>query len=354
MPPTPRVSVILVTYNSIPDLEQCLPALRGQTVPAEVVVVDNDSPDGTADWVATHHRDVRLVRSGSNLGYAGGNNLGFSLTDTALLAVLNPDTEPAPTWLEELIRAQEENPQAGLLTSSVRLRERPGHINACGNDLHVTGIAFCRGLNEPAASHARETPVPAVSGAAFLARREILEELDGFDAEFFMYLEDTDLSIRCRLAGHEVIYVPGSVALHRYANSQSPGKLYYLERNRHLLLFKDFRPGTLLAMAPVLVLGEVQAWTFALLRGPPYLRAKARAYGWTWSRRRHIRESSRRIARRVPDGSVLRLMTARLAIDQVQGDSRAVRVLSAVIEAAYRVLFLPARLLIRRGGAVSG
>lgn len=346
-PPPPRVSVIVVTYNSIQDLEHCLPALKRQTTPAEVVVVDSDSPDGTADWVATHHPDLRLIRAGANLGYAGGNNLGFSLTDSPLLAVLNPDTEPTPTWLEELIQAQERNPAAGLLTSSIRLHHRPDHINACGNELHVTGIAFCRGLNEPAAAHAVQRPVAAVSGAAFLARRAVLEELHGFDPEFFTYLEDTDLSIRCRLAGHEVLYVPQSVVLHRYVNHQTPRKLYYLERNRLLLLFKDLRPATLALMAPVLLLGEVQAWTYALLRGLPYLRAKAHSYRWVWSRRRHISERSRLVIRARSDSSVLRLMTPRLAIDQVQGDGRGARLLSALVEAVYQFLFLPARHLIR-------
>ena len=343
--PPPQVAVIVVTYNSISDLEHSLPALAAQTVAAEVVVVDNDSSDGTADWVAAHHPEVRLVRSGSNLGYAGGNNLGFSITQTPLLAVLNPDTEPSPTWLEELISAHRRNPRAGLLTSSVRLHGRPDHINACGNDLHVTGLAFCRGLNEPASAYPDSTQVAAASGAAFLSTRAVLEELHGFDPEFFTYLEDTDLSIRCRLAGHEVVYVPESVVLHRYVNHQTPRKLYYLERNRLLLLFKDFRAPTLLALAPVLLFGEVQAWTYAGLRGLPYLRAKAHSYRWAWSRRRHIAERSRLVIRRSPDSSVLRLMTPRLAIDQVQGDSPGIRLLSKLVETLYRLLFLPARLL---------
>lgn len=339
--------MILVAYNSRQDLEHCLPALAAQTVPHLAVVVDNESTDGTAAWVESNHPEVTLVRSPDNLGYAGGNNLGFSRTSTPLLAVLNPDTIPAPTWLEALVDAQRRNPEAGLLTSSVRLHDEPDRINACGNDLHVSGIAFCRGLGEPASRHLREQPVAAASGAAFLAPRAVLEEVHGFDPEFFTYLEDTDLSVRVRLAGHEVLYVPGSVVLHRYVNHQTARKLYFLERNRLLMLLKGLRGATLLALLPVLLLGEVQAWVYALTRGPAYLRAKLRSYGWVLSRRRYIGERRRQVLRRASDASVLRLMTTRLAIEQVQGEGALSRGFAAAIHAAYAILFLPARFLIR-------
>lgn len=339
--------MILVAYNSRQDLEHCLPALAAQTVPHQAVVVDNQSSDGTAEWVESNHPEVTLIRAPANLGYAGGNNLGFSRTSAPLLAVLNPDTVPTPTWLEGLLAAHRRNPKAGLLTSSVRLHQDPERINACGNDLHVSGIAFCRGLGELATRHAQERPVAAASGAAFLAPRRVLEEVHGFDPEFFTYLEDTDLSIRIRIAGHEVLYVPDSIVLHRYAGRQTPRKLYFLERNRLLMLLKDLRPTTLLAMLPVLLLGELQAWAYALSRGPAYLRAKLRSYGWVVSRRRYIGERRRQLLRRASDASVLRLMTTRLAIEQVQDEGPASRALAAAVQAAYAILFLPARLLIR-------
>ena len=141
--------------------------------------------------------------------------------------------------------------------------------------------------------------------------------------------------------------MPESVVLHRYVNNQTPRKLYYLERNRLLLLFKNFTAPTLLALAPVLLMGEVQAWAYALLRGLPYLSAKANSYRWVWSRRRHIRERGALVIRRVPEGRVLRLMTPRLAIDQVQGDGPLTRGASKAIELIYSLLFLPAKLLIR-------
>ena len=85
------------------------------------------------------------------------------------------------------------------------LASDPARINACGLDVHLSGIAFCRGLDEPQERYVTSQPVTAVSGAAFLARREMLEHIGGLDERFFMYMEDTELSMRARLAGYDVV-----------------------------------------------------------------------------------------------------------------------------------------------------
>ena len=340
--------VVIVSYNSGHDLQSCLPSVLAQSIDAEVVVVDNASPEGTADWIQNTFPTVRLIRARGNLGYAEGNNLAFRSTDLPYIAVLNPDTVVNPGWLAALLDAEKRSPAAGIVTASIRLHGTPEIVNACGNDLHLTGIGFCRGLNQPATLFAQEEPVAAASGAAFLIRRAVLEDLGGFDPEFFTYLEDTDLSVRCWLAGYQVLYVPGAVVEHRYVNNQTPDKLYFLERNRVMLLLKNFRFTTLVLMSPVLLLGELQAWVYALLKGPAYLRAKLRSYGWLLRNWSHIVERRREVKRRVPDATVLRLMTSRLAIDQVFGESRLSRAAARAAQIAYEVLFLPARLILLR------
>lgn len=316
------VSVVIVVYNARRHLSRCVGAVLAQSYPrVEILVVDNASSDGSADEVAARfpQPQVRLVRAGRNLGYAGGNNLGFAHARGDYVAVLNPDTEVESTWLAALVEALEADPAAGLATSKILLFDRRDRINTCGNDVHYTGLAFCRGLGCPATAFTAATTVPAVSGAAFLIRRDLLLWLGGFDERFFLYLEDTDLSWRAALAGFACLFVPDSVVYHHYAVRIDPPKTFYLERNRYLLLLQNCRWATLLLLLPALLLTEVLIWGYVLLRGRAHIGAKLGAYRWLLGRRRQIVRSRRRVQRlrRAGDRSVLRRLDYRLAFDQV-------------------------------------
>jgi GT2 family glycosyltransferase len=317
---SPLVSVIIVTFNARRHIACCLDALLAQTYPTlEIIVVDNGSSDGTADDVAAQFPDVRLVRSPRNLGYAGGNNLGVVHAHGEFLAFLNPDTEAAPGWLAGLVRVLDGDATRGLATSKILLFDRRDRINTCGNDVHYTGLAFCRGLEQPATAFKQAEDVAAVSGAAFLMRRDLFTQLGGFDERFFMYLEDTDLSWRAALAGYRCVFAPDSIVYHHYAVRISASKTFYLERNRYLLLLRNCRAATLLLLSPALLLVEAVTGGYAALRGPAHLAAKLRAWWWIprhWpaivSARRCVQRE-----RRVGDGAVLRRFSHRLALEQV-------------------------------------
>ena len=179
---TPLVSVIIVNINGRHHLAKCLPAVtRLDYDNYEVIVVDNDSLDGSPAYIAQHFPSVRVIESSTNLGYAGANNLGFLLARGDYLAVLNPDTIVEDRWLSELVKALEANPKAGLATSKIFMMDDPSRINACGNQITVSGITYCRGVGSPAIEFAAEEDVTAVSGAAFIIRRSVLEEVGPFD-----------------------------------------------------------------------------------------------------------------------------------------------------------------------------
>lgn len=107
-------------------------------------------------------------------------------------------------------------------------------VNACGNEMHYTGITSCRGLGMPTEAFTGLHEVPLVSGAAFIARRGLLNNLGQFDELFFMYHEDTDVSLRARSRGHRILCAASAVVTHHYELQMSPTKFYYLERNRLL------------------------------------------------------------------------------------------------------------------------
>jgi GT2 family glycosyltransferase len=241
-----RVSVIIVAYNNRQDLERCLPSLYDSDGSAvEILLVDNASSDGTAEWVRGAHPSIRLVRSESNLGFGGGSNLGARMAHGQYLVFLNPDTTVSPGWWQALIGALDKDPAVGLATSKILLMQSPQYINTCGNDVHISGITLCRGMGQSSEAFSRQEEVGAVSGAAFAIRSELFETLCGFDESFFMYMEDTDLSLRARLLGYRCVCVPDSIVYHRYTLRFGPRKTFYQERNRYLMILKCLRRPTL-------------------------------------------------------------------------------------------------------------
>lgn len=333
------VSVVIVVYNAKEHLARCLDSMSRQTYPRiEIIVVDNASSDGGTAGLATRFPRVSLIQAGENLGYAAGNNLGFAHARGDYIAVLNPDTEAEPDWLAALVRALEGDPAAGLATSKILLFDRRDRINTCGNDVHYTGLAFCRGLERPAAEYTQPEVVPAVSGAAFLARRSLIERIGGFSERFFTYLEDTDLSWRAALSGFHCVFVPESRVYHHYTVRVGPVKMFYLERNRYLMLLQNCRFPTLLLLLPALLLAECVTWGYAALRGPRHIGAKLRAYWWVLGHRREIAAARRRVqrTRRVSDRAILSRMGWHLPIQHAVPNSLAAS-FRRVVDAPFRV-----------------
>ena len=340
------VDVSVVSWNSWPDLRKNLPALAAQDYPSyRILVVDNGSTDATADEVEANFPDVTVIRSAHNGGYAGGNNIAFAQSRSKYIAVLNPDARPEQGWLRALVRALESNPNAALATSKVLLASDAARVNACGLDVHLSGIAFCRALGEPQDEHVLDADVAAVSGEAFLVRRDMLEEIGGLDERFFMYMEDTELSMRARLAGRDVVMTPRSRVVHDYALSVPPAKFYYLERNRIFMLANIFRWRTVALMLPALLLAEAGVWVYAARCGRRMLAAKTRSYVAV---ARSLRAMLRRrkgvqAVRRVGDRALIEQMTPELP----QGLAAQPGRLTAVANRCFRGYFLILRHLVR-------
>ena len=156
-------------------------------------------------------------------------NVGVRSSSGNYLAFLNPDTVVEPGWLDALIAALEADPRAGLATAKILLLDDPARINTCGCDVHYTGLTLCRGMGMGRSALTDPVDVSAVSGAAFVIRRDLFEALSGFDAAYFLYMEDTDLSWRARLAGYSCLYVPTSFVYHDYSLRFGPKKAFYEE-----------------------------------------------------------------------------------------------------------------------------
>ncbi len=317
----PTASVIVVGYNSRRFLDHCFVALLNQSYPGEceILFVDNASTDGSADYIRSHFPAVRVIESGGNRGYAGGNNFGANYALGDVLTFINPDTQAEPNWLRELVRPLVVDPTIGLTTSKIVLMDRPHLINTCGNELTLAGIATCRRAEEVAELVVADEDVTAVSGAAFAIRADLFRHLGGFDERFWMYMEDTDLSWRARLGGYRCRLAARSVVAHRYTLTLSPEKTRILERNRYQMLAKNLSGWMMLALVPTLLIGELVTWSWAALRGPRHLWAKLLAVLWLL---RHLLElgpvrKATQALRRTPDGPVLRQHIPAPPIDSI-------------------------------------
>lgn len=275
------VSVVILSYNSKEDLKECIPSLISQTYQDfEIIIVDNASTDGSEEFIRANYPEIKVVQTGKNLGYAAGNNEGFEVADGEYIVVINPDTVADPKWLAELIRPLKSDPTIAATTSKILIHHQKDRINTCANTAHYTGLTFCRGLNKSASELDNYQPVGAVSGCSFAIRRDMLMNINGFDSDFFLYQEDADLSWRIRFAGGKIMYVPESIIYHKFKLSIAPQKEFFLERNRYLILLKNFSLKTLLLLLPALIVTEIVTMSHAILSGPKYLKNKLNAYWW--------------------------------------------------------------------------
>jgi GT2 family glycosyltransferase len=303
-PDRPRVAVVIVNYNGGEHLPGVLADLGRQTRPPDrTIVVDNASTDGSDALVERDFPHVELVRPGANLGFAAGNNHGVALVpDCELIALLNPDAYPEPAWLEELLRAAEEEPGFRLLTSRMDRATVPGELDGTGDVYHASGLSWRRDHGrrvEEAAAPAHRQEVFGACAAAALFRRADFLAVGGFDETYFAYMEDVDLSFRMRLAGHRCLYVPESVVRHvgsATTGYESAFTVFLSHRNLVWTWVKNM-PGPLLVLyLPHHLAVNVLSVVWFTLRGQGRAvlsskRAALRGLPRVWRQRRAIQAS---------------------------------------------------------------
>ena len=296
LPLAQNTSVIVVAYNAGPVLRDCVASILSTEPDVQVIIVDNASSDGALDRVAAEFPSIEIVTNTINTGFGSGNNLGVAHAKNKYLVFLNPDVVVNDGWLEVLTRPLVEDNSAGLVTPKVLLRHEPDRINVAGLNVHLSGISICRGLGSLRSDYTQPAEVASISGVAFATRREVFEAIDGFDGDFFLYMEDVDISLRTWLAGYRCLYVPQAAVLHDYDRVKvDTRKTFWVERGRYLMLLKAFRWLTLLALLPTLLLAEVVTWGWIMWRNPIAVTQKLRAWGWILAHWRQIAKKRRHV-----------------------------------------------------------
>lgn len=241
------VSVILLNYKGAEDTITCLRELAGLDWPAErieLICVDNDSGDGSLEQISAAFPEVRVVDSGSNLGFAGGCNFGVGLARGEFLAFINNDARPAPQWVAAAVAELETDRGVACVASKV-LDWEGEKIDYVDGALTWYGMGYKRETEQPDTG-AFETPRDVLfgTGSAVFFRASTFREVGGFDERFFMFFEDVDLGWRLNVLGHRVRYLPTSVAYHRHhATIKQYGSYresYLLERNALMSMYKNY------------------------------------------------------------------------------------------------------------------
>lgn len=245
-----KVCVIIPTWDGKDRLAACLDSLAGQSLKADIVVVDNGSTDGTDEFLARRYPSVTVLANHRNLGFAGGVNTGLRWAQNIgyeYSALLNNDARASSDWLKKLVAFLDDHKQAGIVTSKI-LDGDDQRLDSTGDFYTTWGLPFPRGREELNSSHYdKDSWVFAASGGASLYRMAMLDRIGLFDEDFFAYYEDMDLSFRAQLAGWKVGYEPGAIVTHHIGATSKALKgfgTYQTLKNLSQIYFKNM-PGRL-------------------------------------------------------------------------------------------------------------
>jgi GT2 family glycosyltransferase len=266
-------AVVIPNWNGREWLRRCLDSVAAQTLtPAEVVVVDNGSTDGSLELLAERGSEVRTIELGRNTGFAFAVNRGIEAVGAELVALVNNDVVLEPDWLERMTATLTAHPEAASVASKMVDMDDPGVLYDAGDFLRRDGACEQRGRFErDDGSYDRPGEAFSACAGAGLYRREAVLAAGGFDERYFAYLEDVDLGLRLRLRGWTCRYEP-AVAHHVGGGSSAQLErplLGWVERNTLLLVARWFP-----------------------LRWAPYVLYRQAGWAWNALRQRRLRAHS--------------------------------------------------------------
>lgn len=279
------LSITICSWNTIDDLRLCLASLEKVRDEAnfEVIVVDNNSEDGSPFMVESEYPWVRLVKMTQNLGFVGGQNYAMSNRKGHHALPLNSDTIVHPGAIRGLLDYLENNPEAGIVAPKLlnpdgslqfSCRRFPNPVAALFRNTIIGRLfpnnRFTREYLMQDFEHNEPKDVDWVSGAAFLARGELLQEIGLFDPEFVMYCEDVDLCFQTWKVGKKVVYLPHLTITHAIGRSTDKAPNRMIGRF-HKSMFRFYKKNMVPQMNPL-------ARPFALAMAASALSARASVF----------------------------------------------------------------------------
>ena len=254
------ISIIILNYNGKEFLENCIESIHKETSQEnEIIIVDNKSPDQSGEIFSKKFPEIKFILNDENVGVPEGLNIGIKNANGEFIVLLNNDLVVTSNWLEPLLEAYKKNGIALYQPKFVKMADT-SILDGVGNMINVFGFGFARekGMKDEG-QYSKLEEISYASGTCMFAPKKIFDEIGLFDGKFFAYHEELDIGWRARLFGYKSYFVPQSTIRHFGSASWkwSGEKFYLLERNRWLVLLKNYSIGTLLKLFPSLIIIEV-------------------------------------------------------------------------------------------------
>lgn len=269
-----KVAIIIVTYNGkkyLPNLLGSIFNYLPKTVSQEIIVVDNNSADGSIEWLENNYPQVILLTQIDNLGFAKANNLGIQYAlshNFNYVMLLNQDTIVTEGYLDKLVEAAGKDDKIAAVQPKILLYPETELINSAGNVIHYLGFGYTFGhKTKSKEQRTKSKTVNYCSGAACLIKVEALKKVGLFNEDLFMYHEDLDLGWRFRMSGYQNVIAPEATVYHQYEFSRSIKKYYFMERNRFIVIFQNYKLGTIFLILPSLILMEIASLIASFING---------------------------------------------------------------------------------------
>lgn len=278
MRPNALISVIIVNYNGIDFIEPCLRSVYNQCLTDfEVIVVDNNSTDGSPGLITKLFPSVELHVLKKNVGFAQGNNYGFEKSQGQFILLLNPDTVLRDQTCLSHLHRQFECSEIGAVAPKILLEFDRSRLDSAGTEFNNLGFNWGRGfLEEDGEQFAQSQEVFGATACAMMFRRHIIPS-PLFDPSFFMYYEELELSIRVREEGYKIVYIPEAVVYHKLSASQNktpsiaptPFKQFHANMNRTKVFFRYFPFGIICRNLFLFIL-SLAYWQYFFLKSKAY------------------------------------------------------------------------------------
>lgn len=321
-----RIAVIIVTFNAQDRIAECMDSVIRQTYPKDkfkVFIIENHSSDKTLEIIKSSYPDIDLTVNDTNTGFAIGNNIGIMKAikeNFDYVVLLNDDAVVKSDWLEKLAENAVSEQIIGSVQSLVLLYSDNKKINTTGGAMHYLGYGYCNNYMDNIDEVSKLPSENAYSsGVSVLYKCDVLKKVGIFDDKFFMYHEDFDLGWKIRLAGYKNVLEPESICYHKYSFSKSIKKYYWMERNRLIVIFSNYKLATLFIIFPALLAMELGTFTFSLIGGWGKEKIRVYVYFLKPSSWKHISERRKFIKsiRTVKDRKILMLFTGKILFQDI-------------------------------------
>jgi len=284
-------SIIIVNWNGLEHLKICLPEIEKQSYRNfEIILVDNKSADQSVKYIKENHKNIKLIELDKNYGFDLGNIEGLQEANGEYIILLNNDTRPRIDWLYHLIESAEKNPKAGIV-GSVMLRWDSQVIDTAGDGCTWAGVGYKMYSGQEYATLPECIQAFGACAGAALYRRSMIDDIGFLDSQFFMNLEDVDISYRARLANYDIDISRLSIVEHRVGASVkkvSGINTYYASRNIELVWWKNTPNRYIVRSIPHKIIHLIVSFINSFenpIKAKNYLKGKFDAYVLIFSRK---------------------------------------------------------------------